>query len=101
MVDRAGTRKAGVMDARGRMALSAAAFVAAAGFLAGCGEEGSSGTEGPATAGSGGCAPVAGEELVALEDDKKLQTADNVVPAVNAKVSTPQLLAALDKASAA
>jgi osmoprotectant transport system substrate-binding protein len=89
------------MNARGRMALSAAAFVAAAGFLAGCGEEGSSGTEAPATAASGGCAPVAGEELVVLEDDKKLQTADNVVPAVNAKASTPQLLAALDKASAA
>jgi osmoprotectant transport system substrate-binding protein len=32
-----------------------------------------------------------------LEDSKKLQTADNVIPAVNAKAVTPQLIAALDK----
>jgi osmoprotectant transport system substrate-binding protein len=73
----------------------------AAGLLAGCGEEGSSGTQAPATAAAGGCAPVAGEQLVVLEDDKKLQTVDNIIPAVNAKAATPELLAALDKVSAA
>ncbi|MFC0533474.1 glycine betaine ABC transporter substrate-binding protein [Phytohabitans kaempferiae] len=36
-----------------------------------------------------------------LEDDKKLQNTDNVVPAINAKVSSPELVAALDKVSAA
>lgn len=70
------------------------------GLLAGCGEEGSSGTEAPATAAAGaGCAPVAGAQLVVLEDDKKLQNTDNVVPAVNKKVATPELIAALDKVS--
>ena len=33
--------------------------------------------------------PVAGDQLVALEDDKKLQTADNIIPAVNAKAGDP------------
>ncbi|HET8661146.1 MAG TPA: glycine betaine ABC transporter substrate-binding protein [Micromonosporaceae bacterium] len=76
------------------------AGVLIAGLLAACGEEGSSGTEAPATAASGaGCAPVAGQQLVVLEDDKKLQNTDNVVPAVNKKVATPELLAALDKVS--
>jgi osmoprotectant transport system substrate-binding protein len=36
-----------------------------------------------------------------LTDDKHLQTVDNVIPAINAKVSSPQLVAALDKVSAA
>jgi osmoprotectant transport system substrate-binding protein len=66
--------------------------------LAACGEEGSSGTEKAATASGAGCAPVAGNQLVVLDDDKKLQTADNIVAVVNAKVATsPALLAALDK----
>jgi osmoprotectant transport system substrate-binding protein len=70
--------------------------------LAGCAEAGSSGTE---TVGAGatgdGCAPVAGERLVLLEDDQQLQNTDNVIPAVNADVATPELLAALDTVSAA
>ena len=71
------------------------------GALAACGEAGSSGTERPdATATGEGCAPVAGEELVVLEDDKKLQTVENVVPAINADVATPELVAALDAVSA-
>ncbi|GAB3513515.1 hypothetical protein GCM10027575_30470 [Phytohabitans suffuscus] len=73
-------------------------------ILAGCGDEGSSGTEAPATAGAGagaGCAPAAGSQLVVLEDDKKLQNTDNIVPAINAKASKPELVAALDKVSAA
>jgi osmoprotectant transport system substrate-binding protein len=89
------------MSARARWAVSAAGLLAAAGFLVGCGEAGSSGTEAPPSAASGGCAPVAGEQLVVLADDKKLQTVDNIIPAVNAKASSPALLAALDKVSAA
>ncbi|WP_345535574.1 glycine betaine ABC transporter substrate-binding protein [Phytohabitans rumicis] len=44
---------------------------------------------------------MAGNKLVVLEDDKKLQNTDNVVPAINSKASTPELVAALDKVSAA
>jgi osmoprotectant transport system substrate-binding protein len=70
--------------------------------IAGCGESGSSGTEEPGAAATGaGCAPVAGDTLVVLEDDKRLGTVDNVIPAINAKASSPQLVAALDKVSAA
>jgi osmoprotectant transport system substrate-binding protein len=87
-----------------RTARLAVAAVATAALLAmaGCGESGSSGTEAPDPAATGaGCAPAAGDELVVLEDDKRLQTVDNVVPAINAKASSPQLVAALDKVSAA
>jgi osmoprotectant transport system substrate-binding protein len=70
--------------------------------LSGCGESGSSGTEAPASsAAGGGCAPVAGDTLVVLTDDKKLQNTDNVVPAINKASSSPELIAALDKVSAA
>jgi osmoprotectant transport system substrate-binding protein len=87
---------------RARMALTAAGLLLAAGFLAACGEEGSSGTKAPAGGASGaGCAPEAGKELVVLDDDKKLQTVDNIVAAVNAKASSTELLAALDKVAAA
>ncbi len=67
--------------------------------LAACGESGSSGTEAPDTASGAGCAPVAGTQLVVLEDDKKLQTSDNIIAVVNkAKVgSDTALIAALDK----
>ncbi len=43
----------------------------------------------------------AGEELVVLQDDKKLQTVDNIVPVVTTKAVTPALTQALDKVSAA
>jgi osmoprotectant transport system substrate-binding protein len=90
------------MHARTRLALGAAGALAGAVILAGCGDEGSSGTEAPATGAAGaGCAPVKGNQLVMLEDDKKLQNTDNVVPAVNAKGARPDLIAALDKVSAA
>jgi osmoprotectant transport system substrate-binding protein len=70
--------------------------------LSGCGSAGSSGTEAPPSAASGaGCAPVAGDKLVVLDDDKHLQNTDNVLPAINKKKATPELVAALDKASAA
>lgn len=85
-----------------RLAIGAVGAIAVAGFLAGCGESGSSGTEAPQSGANGaGCAPVAGNQLVVLEDNKKLQNTDNVIPAVNSKVATPELLAALDKVSTA
>ena len=89
------------MRAGRRLSIAIVGAVAAAGVLAGCGESGSSGTEAPQEAASGaGCAPVAGEQLIALDDDKALQNADNIIPAVNGKAATPQLTAALDKVSA-
>ncbi|SDY11864.1 osmoprotectant transport system substrate-binding protein [Micromonospora pattaloongensis] len=88
------------MRAGSRLALAAVGTVAAAGLLTGCGGAGSSGTKAPEGAASGaGCAPVAGNTLVVLADDKKLQNSDNVVPAINAKVAKPDLVAALDKVS--
>lgn len=81
-------------------------------LVAACGEPGSSGatTTEPTTAAEGTegavaravCDPVAGEELVVLEDDLGLQTVDNVVPAVNAEAAaaSPGLLAVLDAVSA-
>ncbi len=77
-------------------------------LTAACGESGSSGTGGGGddadnTAASGEtCAPVAGEQLVVLEDDLALQNADNVIPAVNtaAAEANPALLPALNAVSA-
>ncbi|WFE95130.1 glycine betaine ABC transporter substrate-binding protein [Micromonospora sp. WMMD987] len=90
------------MRARTRLAVGAVGALTMAGLLTGCGDAGSSGTDAPEQGASGaGCAPVAGEQLVVLDDDKKLQNTDNIIPAVNAKVANPQLLAALDKVSAA
>ena len=80
----------------------AASSTAAVVILAGCGSAGSSGTEAPPSSAAGaGCAPVAGTSLVVLTDDKNLQNTDNVLPAINKKASSPQLIAALDKVSAA
>ena len=91
------------MRARTRLAIGAVGALAAAGLLTGCGDAGSSGTDAPAPSGASGrgCAPVAGDQLVVLTDDKKLQNTDNVIPAINAKAASPQLIAALDKVSAA
>src|SRR3954451_20152029 len=80
----------------------------AAALVAGCGQSGSSGTGGGSSASGSGaaarsaCAPVAGDKLVVLEDDKHLQNADNVVPAVNAAAAqaNPALLPALNAVSA-
>jgi osmoprotectant transport system substrate-binding protein len=72
-----------------------------------CGDSGSSGTGGgdeDSTAASGeACAPVAGDKLVVLKDDKALQNADNIIPAVNAQTAQaqPALLPALNAVSAA
>jgi osmoprotectant transport system substrate-binding protein len=76
-------------------------------FTAACGESGSSGTGGDSGGGGSAsgeaCAPVAGDQLVVLEDDKALQNADNIIPAVHAPTadSQPALLPALNAVSAA
>ena len=76
-------------------------------LLTACGESGSSGTGGGQATGTSAsgdtCAPVAGEQLVVLEDDQQLQNADNIVPAVNLATAqaNPALLPALDAVSAA
>ncbi|SBT48917.1 glycine betaine ABC transporter substrate-binding protein [Micromonospora auratinigra] len=89
------------MLARSRLAVGALGALTAAGLLTGCGNAGSSGTDAPKQGASGaGCAPVAGDKLVVLTDDKKLQNTDNVLPAISKKAATPQLVAALDKVSA-
>ncbi|WP_200210241.1 glycine betaine ABC transporter substrate-binding protein [Micromonospora coerulea] len=88
------------MRARTRLAIGAVGALTAAGLLTGCGKGGSSGTEAPDKGAAGaGCAPVKGDQLVVLTDDKKLQNTDNVIPAINAKAASPQLVAALDKVS--
>lgn len=88
-------------------ALAASALTTA---LAACGEPGSAGGGSPSAGGTGGttaaaatCEPVPDEALVVLEDDKNLQTVDNVVPAVNAAAAEadPELLPLLDTVSAA
>jgi osmoprotectant transport system substrate-binding protein len=82
------------------------AAIAAVLSTAACGESGSSGTGGGAdnsgSASGQACAPVAGDQLVVLEDDKGLQNADNIVPAVNAAAAAanPALLQALNSVSA-
>ena len=76
-------------------------------LLTACGESGSSGTGGAEASGGGAsgdaCAPVAGDQLVVLEDDQQLQNADNIIPAVNmaTAMANPALLPALDAVSAA
>lgn len=78
-------------------------------LLAACGDSGSSGTKAEPTASSSAstdtkkasCEPIAGDELIVLEDDKGLQTVDNVIPAVNAKSASPEIIDALNAVSAA
>jgi len=83
-----------------------APLIAAVALTAACGSSGSSGTgggsESSGNASGSACAPVAGDKLVVLEDDKHLQNADNVIPAVNAAFSQsqPALLPALNAVSA-
>ena len=81
-----------------------AAAVAAAALLAlsACGSSGQSGTKPQAGSSSGSgttCAGVAGDQLVALTDDKKLQTVDNIIPAVNARNGSDAMTANLSKVS--
>ncbi|MDT0275864.1 glycine betaine ABC transporter substrate-binding protein [Blastococcus goldschmidtiae] len=78
-------------------------------LTAACGESGSSGGGNGGSGNEGGtasgeaCAPVAGDQLVVLEDDENLQNADNIVPAVTAATAeaNPALLPALNAVSEA
>ena len=95
------------MSLRSLRALGTASALIIALALAGCGESGQSGTKaapkksGSATAAGKACEAKPGDALVALEDDKKLQTVDNIIPAVNADAASQPLLDALNKVSAA
>lgn len=109
-----------------RPSLLLAAPVALALLLSACGDEGSSkdqagaspsaSTSAPAPAASDSasatpsdsasaaatsCEAVAGDDLVVLTDDKKLQTVDNIIPAISTGVAKAPLTTALDKVSAA
>src|SRR5215475_11851139 len=77
----------------------AAGLIIVAGLSAACGSAGSSGTTAPTKASGAGCAGVADSTLVVLQDDKHLQQADVVIPAINKAVANPQLIAALDAVS--
>jgi len=83
------------------------AAVAAVLATAACGESGSSGTGGDAAASGSSasgdaCAPVAGDQLVRLEDDKELQSVDNIIPAVSAEAAaaSPAIITSLNTVSA-
>ncbi len=88
---------------RTRQSLYALATLAmTAAVLVACGEAGSSGTQAPDEEVTGaGCAPIAGEQLVVLEDDRHLQNVENIIPAINAEAATPPLIEALNTVSAA
>ncbi|HEY5553710.1 MAG TPA: glycine betaine ABC transporter substrate-binding protein, partial [Cellulomonas sp.] len=88
--------------------IAAAAALATVGalLLAACGAPGSGGgvaaTTAASASGAAACAPVKGDKLVVLTDDKGLQNADNVIPAVNAAAAAadPALVPLLDTVSA-
>ncbi|GAB2485478.1 hypothetical protein GCM10027063_29210 [Promicromonospora xylanilytica] len=88
-------------------AVGAAAAVVSLALLTACGEPGSAGGGGGSTETGGGsvaaCEAVPGDELVVLEDDKQLQTVDNIIPAVNAAAveGDDTLIPLLDTVSAA
>jgi osmoprotectant transport system substrate-binding protein len=87
-------------------ALGAAAAVVSLAFLTACGEPGSAGGGGNTSTGgsnAAACEAVPGDELVVLEDDKQLQTVDNIIPAVNAAAieGDDTLIPLLDSVSAA
>ena len=84
-----------------------AAATAAVLVLAGC----STGSDAPGTSESATpgttdgamakeCLPVPGDTFTVLADDKMLQNADNLIPAINADAASPEVLAALDAVSA-
>jgi len=83
---------------------SMAALAAGILLLGACGSPGSGGGQSAAPSGSSDlatCDPVAGDQLVVLEDDQGLQNADNVIPAVNAQAAAedPALVPLLDTVS--
>lgn len=87
-------------------ALGAAVAVLSLTLLTACGEPGSAGGGGGSSSGGSdlaACEAVPGDELVVLDDDQKLQTVDNIIPAINAKAieGDDTLVPLLDTVSAA
>jgi osmoprotectant transport system substrate-binding protein len=74
-------------------------------LVAACGDPGSGGGSADPTSATDAdgavCEPIAGDQLVVLEDDKGLQNADNIIPAVNAAAASadPNLIPLLDEVS--
>lgn len=91
---------------RARRSTTLTLIAVAALALGACGAPGSGGGEAePTSSGSSGlatCDPIAGDKLVVLEDDKGLQNADNIIPAVNkaAAAANPSIVELLDTVSA-
>jgi osmoprotectant transport system substrate-binding protein len=81
-----------------RSAVTAALCLALPVLLGGCSDSGTSKVN---TGGTKKASSSAGDVLVVLADDLKLQTVDNVVPVVRTAKLTPVLQQALDKVSAA
>lgn len=85
-----------------RLAALGLTGITAVAVVAGCGSKPSSGAS-ASSSGSGGagavCAPVAGDTLVTLADDKKLQLSDNIIPLVRTAVAKAPLTDALNKVS--
>jgi len=67
--------------------------------LAACGSPGSSGTTAPEDVTGDGCEPIAGEELVALVDDKNLQASENIIAAFHAESASDPALEAVNAVS--
>src|SRR3954471_18527756 len=92
---------------RARRSTTLTLIAVAALALGACGAPGSGGGEAePTSSGTSGlatCDPIAGDKLVVLEDDKGLQNADNIIPAVNkaAAAANPAVIELLDTVSAA
>src|SRR4051794_706883 len=92
---------------RARRSTTLTLIAVAALALGACGAPGSGGGEAePTSSGSSGlatCDPIAGDKLVVLKDDKGLQNADNIIPAVNKAAATanPSVVELLDTVSAA
>ena len=84
---------------RSRTGLLLAATAAAALALTACGGSSASTSSGTLSNPTKAAASSAGDELVVLADDLHLQTVDNVVPVVNAKVDSPALEQALNNVS--
>ena len=89
-----------------RLTALISASAAAALLLSACGTPGQAGgvdTPGSGTTTAATCEPIPGDKLVVLQDDKGLQTVDNLIPAVNgaAAAAHPELIPLLDTVSAA
>ncbi|MGH8791448.1 MAG: glycine betaine ABC transporter substrate-binding protein [Stackebrandtia sp.] len=68
--------------------------------LAGCGDPGSSGTRDADDVEGPGCEPLAGETLVALEDDQNLQASENALAVFNADAASDEALEAVNAVAA-